>query len=322
MDIYLARQIVSGKLELISGRLPGGTTDPILGPVSSRMEEVFEFAVTADEIESMELRSIADWTIRYRLQGVPGVSFIINLGGFVKQFQVLLKPDMLRNYNITIGEVQEAIEASNRNFSGGIIINRSQESLVKDMGRIETLEHLQNTVIASRNNVPIFVKDIADVKIGGKFRRESASHNGKEAVYVTVEKQYGGDTLTAIENVKAELAQISRDLPKHIRIKPFYDQSKLIIKSLNHVQISIAEGAILIILVMVIFMGSLRSSLIASLTIPFSLLIALVLMNLFGVKLTVMSIGGLAIGIGKIANGSIIMVENIFRVLQDKKAQA
>jgi cobalt-zinc-cadmium resistance protein CzcA len=322
MDIYLARQIVSSKLELISGRLPVGTTEPILGPVSSRMGEVFEFAVVGDGTDPMELRSIADWTIRYRLQGVPGVSFIINLGGFVRQFQVFLKPDMLKNYNITIGEVQEAIENSNRNFSGGIIINRSQESLVKGMGRIETLDHLQDTVIASRNNVPIFVKDVADVKIGGKFRRGSASHNGDEAVCVTVEKQYGGDTLAAIENIKAALAQISRDLPGYIHIKPFYDQSILIIKSLNHVQVSIAEGAVLIILVMVIFMGSLRSSLIASLTIPFSVLIALVLMDLFGVKLTVMSIGGLAIGIGKIANGSIIMVENIFRILQDRKGQA
>ena len=322
MDIYLARQIVSSKLELISGRLPVGTTEPILGPVSSRMGEVFEFVVVGDEADPMELRSVADWTIRYRLQGVPGVSFIVNLGGFIKQFQVFLKPDMLKNYNITIGEVQEAIEKNNRNFSGGIIINRSQELLVKGMGRVETLDHLRNTVVASRNNVPVFVKDVADVRIGGKFRRGAASHNGKEAVCVTVEKQYGGDTLTAIDNIKTTLAKISRDLPESIHIKPFYDQSVLILKSLNHVQISILEGAVLIIVVMILFMGNLRSSLIASLTIPFSVLIAIVLMDLFDVKLTVMSIGGLAIGIGKIANGSIIMVENIFRVLQEKRGQA
>ena len=322
MDIYLARQIVSSKLELISGRLPVGTTEPILGPVSSRMGEVFEFVVVGDEAEPMELRSVADWTIRYRLQGVPGVSFIINLGGFIKQFQVFLKPDMLRNYNITVGEVQQAIENSNRNFSGGIIFNRSQELLVKGMGRVESVDHIKNTVITSHNNVPVFVKDVADVRIGGKFRRGAASHNGKEAVCVTVEKQYGGDTLTAIDNIKTTLAQISRDLPENIHIKPFYDQSILILKSLNHVQISILEGAVLIILVMILFMGNLRSSLIASLTIPFSVLIAIVFMDLFDVKLTVMSIGGLAIGIGKIANGSIIMVENIYRVLQEKKGRA
>ena len=322
MDIYLARQIVSSKLELIAGRLPIGTTQPILGPVSSRMGEIFEFAVTGEETDPMELRSVADWTIRYRLQGVEGVSFVINLGGFIKQFQVFLKPEMLKNYDITISDVKEAIENSNRNFSGGVIIKGAQESLIKGIGRIETLEHIENTVITSRNNVPVFVKDIADVRIGPKFRREAGSHNAEEAVYVTIEKQFGGDTLTAITNIKRALAHIVRDLPETISIKPFYDQSILILKSIEHVEISILEGAILIILVMMIFMWNLRSSLIASLTIPFSILIALVLMNLFGIKLTVMSIGGLAIGIGKVANGSIIMVENIYRVLREKKGQA
>lgn len=321
-DIYLARQIVASKLELISGRLPLGTTHPILGPVSSRMGEIFEFAVVGEDIDPMELRSIADWTIRYRLQGVEGVSFVINMGGFVKQFQVFLNPDMLKNYGITIREVQVAIENSNRNFSGGIIMQGPQESLIKGLGRIETLEHLKNTVITSRNNVPVCIKDVADVQIGRKFRREAASHNGKEAVYVTIEKQYGGDTLSAIANVKEALAQIAKDLPEKIKIKQFYDQSKLIVQSISHVEVSILEGALLILLVMMFFMWHLRASLIASLTIPFSILIALVLMNLFGIKLTVMSIGGLAIGIGKVANGSIIMVENIYRVLLQKKGTA
>jgi cobalt-zinc-cadmium resistance protein CzcA len=321
-DIYLARQIVSSKLELIAGRLPIGTTRPILGPVSSRMGEIFEFAVVSEETNPMELRSIADWTIRYRLQGVSGVSFVINLGGFIKQFQVYLKPEMLKNYDITINEVKEAMENSNRNFSGGIIMKASQEILIKGMGRIETLEDIKNTVITSRNNVPVYVKDVADVRIGPKFRREAGSHNGKESVYVTVEKQYGGDTLTAIRNIKEALSQIAKDIPEKIKIKYFYDQSILILKSLKHVEISILEGAILIILVMIFFMWNLRSSLIASLTIPFSLLIALVLMAIFKIDLTVMSIGGLAIGIGKVANGSIIMVENIFRVLKEKKGQA
>lgn len=321
-DIYLARQIVSSKLELVAGRLPIGTSQPILGPVSSRMGEVFEFAVTGDGADPIELRSIADWTIRYRLQGVPGVSFIINLGGFVKQFQVFLKPEMLRNYGLTIPQVKEAIGNSNRNFSGGILLKGAQEVLVKGLGRLEGLDHIRNTVITSRNNIPIFVKDVADVKIGGKFRRDAASYNGEEAVYVTVEKQYGGDTLDAIRNLKSALSQIQNDLPHYIRIKPFYDQSILILKSLDHVQVSMAQGALLIVAVMLFFLWNVRSSLIASLTIPFSILIALVVMDLFGVKLTVMSIGGLAIGIGKVANGSIIMVENIHRLLQEKGDRA
>ncbi len=322
MDIYLARQIVASKLELIAGKLPLGSSKPMLGPVSSRMGEVFEFAVVGEGVDPIELRSTADWTIRYRLQGVPGVSFIINLGGFVKQFQVFLKPEMLRNYDLSVNDVKEAIENSNRNFSGGLILQGPQEILVKGEGRIETIEQIRNTVITSRNNIPVFVRDVASVEAGGQFRRGAASHNAEEAVYVTVEKQYGGDTLSAISNIKAALSQIRRDIPPGIQIKPFYDQSVLILKSLDHVQVSILQGAVLIVLVMIFFMGNLRSSLIASLTIPFSILIALVIMDLFGVKLTVMSIGGLAIGIGKVANGSIVMVENIYRVITEKKGQA
>jgi cobalt-zinc-cadmium resistance protein CzcA len=287
------------------------------------MGEVFEFAVVGDEgTDPMDLRSVADWTIRYQLQGVPGVAFVINLGGFVKQFQVFLDPDMLKNYGITIAEVKTAIETSNRNFSGGIILKGAQEILIKGEGRIETLDHIRNTVITTRNNVPLYVKDVADVRVGGKFRRGAASHDGRESVNVTIEKQYGGDTLAAIANVKGALDRVGRDLPESITVKPYYDQSGLIMKSIDHVEISILEGSLLIVFIMMLFMWNLRSSLIASLTIPFSILIALVLMDLFGVKLTVMSIGGLAIGIGKMANGSIIMVENIVRLLREKAGQA
>lgn len=322
-DIYKARQIVSSKLELVAGRLPLGTSPPILGPVSSRMGEVFEFAVVGDEAtDPMDLRSVADWTVRYQLQGVPGVSFVVNLGGFVRQFQVFLKPEMLKNYGLTIAEVKAAIEAGNRNFSGGIIPAGAQEILIKGEGRIETLEHIRETVVASRNDVPVFVKDVADVRIGHKFRRESASHDGREAVNVTIEKQYGGDTLTAIRNIKDALSRIAKGLPEGIGIKAFYDQSLLIVKSIRHVEVTILEGIALIVLVMLFFMWNVRSSLIASLTIPLSILIAIVIMDLFGVKLTVMSIGGLAIGIGKMANGSIIMVENIFRLLGERCGRA
>ena len=323
VDIYRARQIVSSKLELIAGRLPTGASPPILGPVSSRMGEVFECAVVGEGgVTPMDLRSVADWTIRYRLQGVPGVSFIINLGGFVKQYQVLFRPEMMRHFDISVDQLRAAIESGNRNFSGGIITKGSQEVLVKGMGRIETLAHLQDTVVAVRRGVPVRVSDVAEVAEGGAFRREDAGYNGKDAVSVTLEKQYGGDTLAAIANVKGALARMAPDLPPGIGVVPFYDQSILILKSLEHVGIAVAEGTALIVLVMLVFMGNLRGALIASLTIPFSVLIALILMHLAGIQLTVMSIGGLAIGIGKVANGSIIMVENIFRILKARHGEA
>ncbi|MGB9765233.1 MAG: efflux RND transporter permease subunit [Candidatus Saccharicenans sp.] len=321
-DIYRDRQIVSSKLEMVSGRLPVGTVPPVLGPVSSRMGEVFEFVLFGKDVDPMDLRTAADWTVRRRLQGVPGASFIINLGGYVRQYQVLINPDMLHNYRLTIDEVKQAVEMSNQNFSGGILNQGTEDILIKGIGRIHTLDDLNKTVVTSRNNVPIYLSDIAEVKIGPKFRREDAGYNGREAVYVTIEKQYGSDTLTTIAHIKKALAQIVHDLPAGINLRAVYDQSILIIKSIHHLEFSILEGIVLVILIMVLFMGEVRSALIASLTIPFSILIALVAMELFGVKLTVMSIGGLAIGIGKMANGSIILVENISRLLREKKGKA
>ena len=321
-DIYRARQIVSSKLSLIGGSLPARTSQPVLGPVSSRMGEVFEFVVIGEGVDPMELRTVADWIVKRRLLGVEGVSYIVNLGGYVRQFQVLVNPEMLYNYRLTIGEVRQAVELSNRNFSGGILNQGAEDILIKGVGQIKTIEDLKRTVITSRNNIPIYVGDVAEVRLGHKFRREDAGHNGQEAVYVTLEKQYGSDTLKTIAAVKEALKQISRDLPPGIRLKPIYDQSILIIKSIKHLEFSILEGIILVILVMLLFMGEVRSALLASLTIPLSILIALLAMYLFGVKLTVMSIGGLAIGIGKMANGSIILVENILRLLKQKKGQA
>ncbi|MBT8395831.1 MAG: efflux RND transporter permease subunit, partial [Gemmatimonadetes bacterium] len=320
-DIYLARQIVSSQLDIVAGSLPDGTEGPHLGPVSSRMGEVFEFAVVGESTDPLELRSIADWTIRYRLQGVPGVSFVINFGGFVKQFQVYLRPELLKHYDITIDDVRAAIEDSNRNFSGGILAKGAQEELIKGIGRIAGVDDITGTVITSRNNVPVKVGDVAEVRVGGKFRRDDASYNGENAVAVTVQKQYGGNTLAAIQRVKESLSQITADLPPGVRIEQFYDQSVLIAKSIGHVNRSIVEGAILIMLVMVVFLWDLRASLIAGLTIPLSILIALIIMAMFRVDLTVMSMGCLAIGVGKVASGTIIMVENIVRVLREKKGE-
>jgi cobalt-zinc-cadmium resistance protein CzcA len=313
IDIYRARQIVSSKLEQVAGRLPQNTAPPTLGPVSSRMGEVFEFAVTGDGVDPMELRSIADWTIRYQLQGVPGIAFVVNMGGFVRQFHVRLNPEMLKHHDLTIDDVRRALERSNRNFSGGVLTNGAQETIVKGVGRIRSVADLEQTVVASRNGVPLLVRDVATVEVGGRFRREDASFNGADAVNVTVEKQYGGSTLEAIANLKAGLARIARDLPPGVRIHEYYDQSLLIADALNHVQGSILVGAALIVVVMLFFMWDVRGALIASLTIPFSIAIALILMDMAGVTLTVMSIGGLAIGIGKMANGSILMVENVYR---------
>ncbi|OGV68412.1 MAG: hypothetical protein A2283_19330 [Lentisphaerae bacterium RIFOXYA12_FULL_48_11] len=313
IDIYLARQIVAGKLDIVANQLPAGASQPVMGPVSSRMGEIFEFAVTGNGVDPLDLRGVTDWTIRYRLLGIEGVSFIVNLGGFTRQYQVFLKPDMLHHYGVTIGEVKEAIEKSNCNFSGGVITKKNQEFLIKGIGRIESMEHIESTVITSRNNVPVFVKDVADVKEGARFPRENAGLNGADAVSVVVQKQYGGDTLSTISNVKKFLSEIVRDLPEKFKIVPYYDQSKLIISSLRHLGIAMLEGGLLVLLVIMLFLANFRASMVAALTIPVSVLLSLIFMHAAGVSLTVMALGGLAVGVGKMASGSVILVENIVR---------
>ncbi|MBM4091599.1 MAG: efflux RND transporter permease subunit, partial [Planctomycetes bacterium] len=238
-------------------------------------------------------------------------SFVVNLGGFVRQYQVFLKPEMLHHYGITIGDVKEAIEQSNRNFSGGIITHPNQEFLIKGQGRIESLEHIANTVITSHDNVPVHVSDVADVKVGARFARGNAGFNGRDAVSVVLQKQYGGDTLQTINNVKQFLSEL--DLPDKTDVVTYYDQSVLINSSLRHLGVSMLEGGVLVLAVILLFLWSVRASLIASLTIPLSLLFALALMYVAGISLTVMALGGLAIGIGKMAGGSVIMVENIHK---------
>jgi len=323
IDIYKARQIVAGKLDIVADQLPAGAEDPAMGPVSSRMGEIFEFAVVGEGVDPMQLRSVADWTIKYRLLGVEGVSFVVNLGGFVQQYQVFLKPEMLHHYGITIAEVKEAIEQSNRNFAGGVIRKPNQEFMIKGLGRIETIDHIKTTVITSRKGIPVFVRDVADVKIGRMFSAGNAGFDGQDAVSVIVQKQYGGDTLKTINRVKKFLKDdVEDDLPNGVRIEPYYDQSELINSSLEHVEFSMLEGGVLVLVVILLFLGNVRASLIAALTIPISVLFSLVLMYVGGVSLTIMALGGLAIGVGKMASGSVIMVENAYKHLQGGEQDA
>ena len=320
-DIYLARQLVTSRLELVTNQLPSGTARPSLGPVSSRMGEVFEFVVEGDE-SAMNLRGTADWVIRYRLLGVPGIAFVINMGGFLQQYQVMIDPTQLRNYDVTVEDIRHAIEENNYNPTGGLLFKGTQEHVVRGLGRLQNLDHIRNSVVTARDNVPVYVKDVADVRIGHTFRRGISSRSDRnnpeprEVVDVLVEKQYGGNTLTTIANVKEALSGIAKSLPEKIRITPYYDQSVLIWNSISHMEKAMIQGAVLVMLVVFFFMGNLRSAIITSFTIPVSVIFAFLMMWLFDIGITVMSLGGLAIGIGKMANSSIIMVENIYRVLQ------
>jgi len=325
-DIYLARQMVADRIQMVAGAMPAGTEGPLMGAISSRLGEIYEFVVENEnphitESELRELRSAADWLIRYRLQGVPGIALVVNMGGFQKQYQVLMDPAALLAHGITIEEVKEAIQRSNRNFSGGILEKGTSEYIIQGLGRIQALENIEKIVVANRKGVPIYLKDIAQVREGGAFRRGNATHNGKEAVLSTVEMQFRGDTLKTIAAIKKALEEIKKTLPPGIKITPSYDQSILINKSLGNVVKAIMEGGVLVILVLVLFLGSLPSAVLVAASIPLAVLVSFLLMYFFGVSINVMSLGGLAIGVGKMANSSIIMVENIYLRLQERRQE-
>ena len=322
-DIYLARQMVADRIQMVAGAMPAGTEGPTMGAISSRLGEVCEFVVendrpTVSEAELLEIRGAADWLIRYRLQGVPGVALVVNMGGFIKQYQVLLDPSTLLAHGITVAEVKEAIQRSNRNFSGGILEKGTSEYIVQGLGRIQAMENIGNIVVANRKGIPTYLKDIAEIREGGAFRRGTASHNGKETVLATVEMQFRGDTLKTIDAIKKNLEEIKKRLPQGIKTVVSYDQSILINKSLGNVVKAILEGGILVTLVLILFLGSISSAILVAASIPLSVLIAFLLMHFFGVSINVMSLGGLAIGVGKMANSSIIMVENIYLRLRER----
>ena len=323
MDIYLARQMVADRIQMVAGAMPAGTEGPMMGAISSRLGEIFEFVVENDqpvvsEAELLDIRGISDWVIRYRLQGVPGVALIVNMGGFIKQFQVLLDPNALLVQGITIGEVKEAIERSNRNFSGGILEKGTSEYIVQGLGRIQTMENIEKIVVANRKGIPIYLKDVGKIQEGGAFRRGTATHNGKEAVLSTVEMQFRGDTLKTIGAIKKTLEEIKKRIPPGFKVAASYDQSVLINKSLGNVLKAIMEGGVLVTLILILFLGSFSSAILVAASIPLSVLISFLLMYFFGVSINIMSLGGLAIGVGKMANSSIIMVENIYLRLHEK----
>jgi cobalt-zinc-cadmium resistance protein CzcA len=326
-DIYLARQMVADRIQMVAGAMPAGTEGPMMGAISSRLGEIFEFVVendrpTVSEADLLEIRSAADWLIRYRLQGVPGIALVVNMGGYLKQYQVLIDPSALLAHGISIGEVKEAIERSNRNFSGGILEKGTSEYIVQGLGRIQSMENIEKIVVANRKGIPLYLKDIAQIREGGAFRRGAATHDGKEAVLSTVEMQFRGDTLKTIAAIKKSLAEIKKTLPQAIKIVASYDQSILINKTLGNVVKAIVEGGILVTFVLILFLGSLSSAILVATSIPLSVLIAFLLMHFFGVSINVMSLGGLAIGVGKMANSSIIMVENIYLRLHEKGENA
>lgn len=322
MDIFLARQMVSERLQLVTPNLPEGVDAPIILPTSSLLGEIIEYALVDEtgEFDEMEMRDLADWVIRYQLQSQGGIANVINIGGYVKQFQVFVEPDRLISYGLSLEDVASALEKSNENSAGGFLIKESRELTIRGLGRISTVRDIENVVVDVRGySTPIFVKDVATVKIGSlpEIRRGAGSHNGKETVLGKVIKQPGINTMNLSDKVTSVLKSLEQSMPEGVKIKVEYAQADLIRRAVDTVKDALRDGAILVVLILAIFLFNIRTALITLTAIPLSLIIAVIALLSQGGTLNIMTLAGLAIAVGMVVDDAIVYVENIFRRLQE-----
>ena len=253
-DIYRARQIVSEKLQWVANALPSGISRPIMAPISSIMGEIMLIALTGPADQLMEMRTLADWTLRRRLLALTGVSQVIPIGGQVRQYQVILDPESMKHYGVTLDEAAKAVESSSRNSSGGFYVQSEKEYLIRGIGRVERLEELGLTLVAMRNNVPIRLDQVAKVQIGPKVRRGTGSVNGREAVILSIQKQPKANTVELTAWIDEVLDDIERTLPSGIEIERFvFRQSDFITVAIENVIEALRDGAILVIIILYLF---------------------------------------------------------------------
>ena len=320
-DIYRNRQLVSEKIIAAREQLPPGVS-PFLAPISSIMGEIMLIAVSSKDgsTDPLELRTLADWTIRPRLLTIAGVSQVIPIGGGVKQYQALLSPEKLRQFGVTIEEVSTALEKSNINSTGGFVDAQSQEYLVRNLGRFYSIEELKETVVAFRNNTPISLGDVATVEFGAKIKRGEAGTNGKNAVIVSVQKQPGASTLDLTRQVDEAVAELQKTLPADIEINPkLFRQANFIDASIGNVVEALRDGAILVAIVLFLFLLNFRTTFITLTAIPLSFIVTFLMLYAFGISVNTMTLGGLAVAIGELVDDAIVDIENIFRRLRENR---
>jgi len=317
-DYYLARQLLAERLATAARNFPAGTTPPVLSSAASRLGEVLQVYVAKEkgEVDKKELKETADYLIRYKLQTVPGIIRITSHGGERRQYEVALDPDRMRGYNVSLNEVVEALGESNENFSGGFITGTATEMDVRGLGRITSLEDVGRVVVAVRDGTPVLVRDVAEVRDGAAVRRGVARVNGREAVLMTIAKQFGADTLSVTERAKKALAELRPFLPEGVSMVTVFDQSELIHVATKTLEEALLVGGLAVVLIIFLFLGNLRSTLIAAVTIPVAVVISFIFLRAWGVTLNIMSLGGLAVGLGIMVDAAIVDTENIFRHLK------
>ncbi|MBW2362056.1 MAG: efflux RND transporter permease subunit [Deltaproteobacteria bacterium] len=316
-DIFRARQIVTEKMQTVAPNLPPDLPPPVLAPVSSIMGEILMIGLTGPQ-SPQELRTVADWTVRRRLLAIQGVSQVVPIGGEVKEYQVLADPARMRATGVTLEEVLQAAAGSNRNAAGGVYRDRGQEIVIRGIGRVRSVEDIAQTVVAVHDGVPVLLGQVSDVAIGAAPKVGDGSVNATAGVVLSVQKQPGANTLELTERIEAELADIQRTLPAGMKLHTeLFRQSSFIRLAVANVVEALRDGAILVVVILFLFLGDVRATSISVLAIPLSLAVAILAMELLGITINTMTLGGMAIAIGALVDDAIIYVENVFRRLKE-----
>ena len=317
IDIYFARRLVGEKLQEAKGRLPQGYGEPVLGPNSSGLGQVFWYTVeSADEkLTAMDLRTLNDWTVRLILRTTPGVDDVISWGGEEKQYQVQIDPRRLIKYSLSFKQVMEALTANNRQVGGQYIDVGAEQYLVRGLGLVANTKDIGSIVVAEREGSPIYVRDVADVKEAPALRFGAITRDGKEAVLGMALARVNENAKSVVDAVKTKSAIAQAALPNGVTLKPVYDRTDIVQKALKTAESSLVEGAVLVAIILFLFLGEVRSAIVVIVTLPLAMLIAFLLMDQFGLSANLMSLAGLAIGTGMMVDGAVVMVENAFRLL-------
>ena len=314
-DVYRARQLVAEKLQTV--QLPNGIT-PVMGPISSVMGQIMLIGVSSDTTSPADLRTLADFTIRRRLMSIKGVSQVIPIGGERKQYQVLVSSDKLRQFNLSIDDIDNALLLTNQNTTGNFFNRFGSEVLIRNVGRANTLADLAQTVVGNKDGLPVILSQVADVKFGSALKRGDASINAKPAVILTVEKQPGANTVQLTDEVEKALLELQSTLPKDVKLNPrIFQQKNFIVNSLKNVVEALRDGFILVVIILFLFLLNFRTTIITLTAIPLSLVISAIVFKAFDISINTLTLGGLAIAIGELVDDAIVDVENVFRRLKE-----
>lgn len=320
-DIYLARQIVSEKLSTVSGSLPDNVSQPVLGPQSSILGEVLIVGLTADSTSMLDLRTLADWTVRPRLLSTGGVAQVAVLGGDIKEYQILIHPDRMKHYGVSLSEVMAATRGMNQNTSGGVIYQYGNEYIVRGLVSENDVEKLAQSALRTAQGTTVTLVDVADVRIGAQQPKLGvASERGKPAVLLTVTKQPNTGTIELTAKLEEAIKDLKKNMPGDVHVSTdIFRQANFINSSIDNVQDSLIEGAIFVVIVLFMFLGNVRTTVISLVTLPLSLLITLLVLHYMGLSINTMSLGGMAIAIGSLVDDAIVDVENVWKHLRQNR---